>query len=141
MGRKCCVTNCNSDYKSTKVFRLPSEKREPDERSRWIKAIPRDNIPDHKNTSICEDHWPSGYETISRYGKLRPLYAPSVFKNIKASLVPTPPAPARVTSRSLNSVRNIIPDEIDLFNERDKIKSFADIFENLNYLDCNWQWR
>ena len=42
MGRKCCVIGCNNDYKNNKVFRLPSEKHKPEERARWIKAIPRD---------------------------------------------------------------------------------------------------
>ena len=46
MGRKCCVTGCNNDYKNNKVFRLPSEKHKPEERAQWIKAIPRDNIPE-----------------------------------------------------------------------------------------------
>ena len=33
-----------------KVFRLP---KDPTERERWIKIIPRDDIPDNPNTVIC----------------------------------------------------------------------------------------
>ena len=55
MPRKCCATGCNSNYNSVKdkttTFRLP---RDPEERQRWIKAIPRENIPDslYKRFSI-----------------------------------------------------------------------------------------
>jgi hypothetical protein len=137
MGRNCCVPNCRGNYKATKIFRLPSENRYPDERSRWLKAIPRDDIPNHKNTSICEEHWPSGYETITRHGQLRPRHAPSVFKGFKSSLIPTPPTPARTTKRSLSEIRCIIPDEMSLFNERDKILSFNDIYNNISSESCS----
>ena len=44
MVLKCCVTACKSNYASEKekvpVYRLPFD---PEERQRWIKAIPRDN--------------------------------------------------------------------------------------------------
>ena len=86
MGRKCCVTNCNGNYDSKskeKVFRLPADE---DERARWLRVIPRDNIPDTKHTVVCERHWPLEYETISYYGKQRPLNPPSVFLCVKPSL-------------------------------------------------------
>ena len=55
MPRKCCVTGCNSNYDSVKnkttTFRLP---RDPEERQRWIKAIPRENIPDSYDSSLCK---------------------------------------------------------------------------------------
>ena len=44
MGRKCCVTDCRSNYDPTdkiSAFRLTKDK---DERERWMKAIPRDSI-------------------------------------------------------------------------------------------------
>ena len=106
MGRNCCVPNCRGNYKNAKIFRLPSENRYPEERSRWIKSIPRDDIPSHKNTSICEEHWPSGYETISRHGQLRPLHPPTIFNGFKTSSIPTPPAPARTTTRALSEIRH-----------------------------------
>ena len=93
MGRKCCVTGCNNDYKNNKVFHLPSEKHKPEERARWIKAIPRDNIPEGNDVAICDDHWPTGYEKIIRYGKERPRDPPSIFSSVKQSLIPTPPPP------------------------------------------------
>ena len=52
MGRKCCVTNCNGNYDSTskeKTFRLPKDQ---DEREKWLKVIPRHNIPDSKHIVV-----------------------------------------------------------------------------------------
>ena len=36
------------------VYRLPSD---PEERKRWMKAIPRDNIPDKPDTVVCAKHF------------------------------------------------------------------------------------
>ena len=62
MGRRC-VANLKGDYdKQTKVkfYRLP---RNLEERERWHTIIPRDNIPDTKNTVVCEKPWPENYPT------------------------------------------------------------------------------
>ena len=72
MVKKCCVTGCRSNYDPTdrvSVFRLPKDK---DERERWMKAIPRDNIPDSADTVVCIKHFPDGFETVSVTGRLRP---------------------------------------------------------------------
>ena len=90
MGRKCCVTNCNGNYdKDTKVatFRLPQDAAE---KERWIKAIPRDNIPDSNNTVVCERYWPKNYATSKYRGKDRPIDPPSIIDCVKPSLVLTP---------------------------------------------------
>ena len=34
--------------------------------------IPRDNIPDHKNVVVYEQHWPADYPKVIYYGKERP---------------------------------------------------------------------
>ena len=60
MGRKCCVPLCRLKYDtSDKTFRLPQD---AEKKKRWLKAIPRENTPDTKNTVVCEDHWPDGYK-------------------------------------------------------------------------------
>ena len=125
MGRKCCVTGCNNDYKNNKVFRLPSEKHKPEERARWIKAIPRDNIPEGNDVAICDDHWPTGYEKIIRYGKETPRDPPSIFSSVKQSLIPTPPPPWPTTKAHSNS-RNM-QDELSQFSKLDIIKSIDEI--------------
>ena len=53
--------------------------RKPEERQRWISLIPRDNIPDKKDTVVCERHWPVGYHKVTDYGKGRPRGPPSIF--------------------------------------------------------------
>ena len=68
MERKCCVVNCKEDYNKqtkVKVFRLP---RNLGQRKRWLTIIPRDNIPDTKNTVVCEKHWSENYPTKLDYG-------------------------------------------------------------------------
>ena len=104
MGRKCCVTECTSNYDPTDkiyVFRLPKDK---DGRERWMKAIPRDNIdldlPDSANTVVCIQHFPDGFETVSVKGRLKPKTPPSIYSNLPKSLVPTPVPLARATCRS-----------------------------------------
>ena len=52
MVKKCCVFNCNGNYNEEnrkKVFRLPTEETK---RNRWLAALPRDNIPNSKDT-VC----------------------------------------------------------------------------------------
>ena len=127
MGRKCCVTGCNNDYKNNKVCRLPSEKHKPEERARWIKAIPRDNIPEGNDVAICDDHWPTGYEKIIRYGKERPRDPPSIFSSVKQSLIPTPPPPPRPTTKAHSNSRNMQEDELSQFSKLDLIKSIDEI--------------
>ena len=121
MGRKCCVTFCKGNYDAgnkAKVFRLPTDKCE---RERWIRAIPRDNIPDSRDTSVCENHWPPGYATIKVHGKERPREPPSVFSQVPLSMIPTPPSKLRQTTRCDSSVRNKQDDEMPAFIKQDRI--------------------
>ena len=106
MGRKCvifCKGNWDDENKE-KIFRLPSSKRNAQERERWIKSLPN-SIHDSVYTSICERHWPPGYNTISVHGKLRPADPPSIFRGVKKSLLPTAPSKPRPTSRNYCEVR------------------------------------
>ena len=119
MGRKCYVTGCNSNYKAddkVTAYRLP---RNLEERDRWIKAIPRDNIPNTSNTVVCIKHFPEGFETLSVKGKLRPKHPPFIFPCLPKSLVPTPPPAPRTTSKCSTAVRCHQPDEMsDFFKKR-----------------------
>ena len=117
---------------SIKIFRLPHYKHHPEERERWCRAIPRDNIPVGPNTFVCEHHWPKGYETIINYGKARPKYPTSVFiQCVAPSQVPTPLPPPRPTTKAHASSRNIIPDELASFLARDRLLSFEDICQKV----------
>ena len=48
------------------MYRLP---KDSEERERWLKSIPRDNIPQSKDTVVCEKHWPVNFEKVLVYGK------------------------------------------------------------------------
>ena len=84
MGRKCCVTGCDGNYKGVPytVYRL---QKKSEERERWLRSIPRENIPDNNNTVVCEKHWPPNFETVVVYGKTRPKDPPSVFHRVNPS--------------------------------------------------------
>ena len=131
MPNKCCVYDCNGNYNKEnkeKVFRLP---KDPVERERWMKIIPRDNIPDNPNTVLCERHFPTDYETVTVFGRKRPRHPPSIFNCVKQSLIPTTPAPSRPTSKACSASRNILEDQMIEFLEKDKIKSFDDLSERM----------
>ena len=106
------------------MFRLPAGKNE---RKRWLSVIPRDNNPDTKDTVVCERHWPNGYETVIHYSKQRPLNPPSLFSCVKPSLLPTAVTPPRETIRSSAEVPSQLANELDAFNQKDKICSFESL--------------
>ena len=96
MGTKC-VTGCKSGYESSDIicmYRLP---KDSEERERWLKLIPCDNIPQSKDTVVCEKHWPINFEKVLVYRKCRPAVPPTVFNCVPKSLVPTTISKKRVT--------------------------------------------
>lgn len=140
MGRKCCVTGCNSNYSAVDkvtVYRLP---RDLAERERWIKAIPRDNIPNTPNTVVCIKHFPEDFETVSVKGRLRPKDPPSIFPNVPKSLIPTPPPLPRSTTKSSSTVRCHQPDELDEFSKRD-IVDFDTLCSSIPNRDLGLQFQ
>ena len=130
MPFKCCVTGCRGNYDKehkVKLFRLPNKNRNPQERERWIRSIPRENIPNSPNTFICENHWPVNYETCQIHGKIRPLNPPTIFICVFQSQIPTPPPTKRTTTKSLPSTRNMKPDEISAHLDLYEISCFDDL--------------
>ena len=140
MGRKCCVTGCDGNYKGVPytVYRLPNKKKS-EERERWLRSIPRENIPDNNNTVVCEKHWPPNFETVVVYGKTRPKDPPSVFHCVNPSQIPTAPSKPRSTTRALLSSRASLPDELSTFLDQDKIDSFDDLREKVGTKEINFQ--
>ena len=98
----------------TPTFRLPQD---AEEKKRWLKAIPRENTPDTKNTVVCEDHWPDGYKKITARGKERHASPQTIFKSIPASVVPTPQPKPRTTIRVCSFQQH----ETNQFEEINKI--------------------
>jgi len=132
MGRKCCVMNCNGNYDAANkesTFRLPADE---DERARWLASIPRDNIPNSKDTVVCARHWPPNYAEVTIRGKKRPKDPPSVFDCVKQSCRPTAPPPPRPTIKALSASRQIEIDPIKDFEEIDVIKQFDEIKQKIH---------
>ena len=85
-----------------------------------------------QHTFVCEDHWPKGYESIIRYGKIRPKNPPSVFTQCVApSQIPTPLPPPRPTIKARASARNVILDEFAAFLEKDRLLSYEDLCQKV----------
>ena len=94
-----------------------------------------DDIPEGNDVAICDDHWPTGYEKIIRYGKERPRDSPSIFSSVKQSLIPTPPPPPRPTTKAHRSQFS----KLDLIKSIDEIcnlQLFSFSCEFLNEMFC-----
>ena len=129
MGKKCCVYTTNYDSekktengKKVPLFRFPNQNTEQENRQRWIEAVSKvnANLKVGPETVVCELHWPEGYPTYKKKGRVRPAVPPSVWPNIPQSIVPEPPPKPRETKRTSNHKRNVYPDEIDDFERLDK---------------------
>ena len=134
MPRECCVTNC-TETKGT--YRFPNEPGDEERRERWKQAIPRDNIPDHKDTVICHRHWPEDARMVKVRGKWKPYDPPSIFDCVIKSLIPTPTPPPRTTKRARTEVRSLQPDELSEWLEREKIKDFSTMKSEIKSKDFN----
>ncbi|KAG8179471.1 hypothetical protein JTE90_029277 [Oedothorax gibbosus] len=95
MPDRCCVTNCKSNYKSTKgvyvsVFKFPKDERL---KSEWMRKIPRQDFEPSQRSVVCEKHFHDDciirYDEILRNGeicrfqrknpKLKPGSIPTIF--------------------------------------------------------------
>ena len=142
MVRRCRVINCDGNYDDTDKKRKRKENafrppRKEDEKQRWLIIISRHNIPLSSHTVVFERHWPPEYPKILDHEKERPRDPPSVFTCMKASLVLTTPAPLRPTTKRLSENRNVLPDDLAAFNERDIINSFEDLANKFSTVDVN----
>ena len=67
------------------VFQKTKTKRE-----QWIKSVPNVNLNVTNNSVICQQQWPSKFDTIEVHGKIHPKNPPSVWpvvqRNIKKNL-------------------------------------------------------
>ena len=111
------------------TYRLP---KDPDERQRWIKAIPRDNIPDREDTVVFANHFPVNFEVVKVKGRERPKNPPRIFDNLPKSLIPTPLSLKRKTTKASSSTRSLKEDELGAFLEQDKINSFGSICASIS---------
>ena len=74
MVRKYRVTNCQGYiliYKQVKFLNY-TKRFQRRKKALPVFLIPRDNIPDHKNAVVYEEHWPADYPKLIYYGKEQP---------------------------------------------------------------------
>ena len=124
MGRKSCVTGCRSGYESSDKICMYRLLKDSEEREKWLKSFPCDNILQCKDTVVCEKHWPINFEKVLVYGKYQPAVPPTVFNCIPKSLVPTTISKKRVTQRAISSKRNLAVDELNEFTKTDLVAKF-----------------
>lgn len=128
----CKSLNCPCSCKvcKPKIFSFPDDEVE---KENWKKACPNIFSSDNTKLYACEWHWPDDYDTISpikgsHICSRRPKNPPSLFENIPVSCSRTSLTRAR-SSLSSSGQRNIIPDELETFNEFDLFKSMQDLKE------------
>ena len=66
------------------------------------------------------------------YSKLRPRHPPSVFTCIKPSLLQAPIPLARLTVKTSAEIRNQHPDEINAFNNQEKMLDFKSFTSDIS---------
>ena len=136
MPDKCCVPLCCSNYEKkankknintdiVSVYKFPKSENE---RSAWVKSIPRVNLNVTKHTVVCRKHWPEDAPFyVVPGGRKRPVDPPSIFPNIPTSiLITTTKTKERPTQNSLSSQRSVKNDELEEFRKKDTI-----IYSNL----------
>ena len=101
------------------IFRIPQN---TEVRKRWITIIPGDNIPHFKDNVVCEGNWPKDDTIIIDYGKLHPHDPPSVSDCIESSLLPP-----RKTIWAHSEMRNVIPDELHISEQKDRTEDIDNI--------------
>ena len=111
-----CCTFCGA---KTGNYRFPKDE---ELKRKWRAAIPRQDIPTHRDTVICAKHWPENAEKVCVNGKLRPRDddPPSIF-DVPKSMLPTPSPAPRGTKRSSAGTRNFHPDELSSWLDMDNI--------------------
>ena len=150
MPDKCCIFKCRSNYddgpKET-VFFFPDEKKECDLRQSWIKFVNRVDWKPTKKSCICRKHFEPQYYKKGAQGKryrlvkkLKPvptIFDPGESSNLSAEANHLK-SPVSVPRKSPTK-RVYQEDQLHVFEEQDKIKSFDDIDSKLAPLRYTFQ--
>lgn len=106
MPRMCNCYGCSGNYPGQPYTKTVSFPNDPDERERWIQAMPNDpaSLRSLKQINICASHFNCTWK--SSRGGSRPSEPPSVFsKNIPKSCLKQIPTKRRSTSLSTSEAR------------------------------------
>ena len=103
MPRRCSCFGCRGNYDGTPYVKIISFPKDPEERERWILAMPNENesLRRLKEIYICETHF--NCEWVSVKGGMRPKEPPSIFPGVPKSVlkqVTSAPRPTSSTSES-----------------------------------------
>ena len=118
MAKKCIVPACTTNYRKTKKSHIDKEKTpvyrflaDPVECAKWMKSLPYQNLNTSKDSVICQKHWPTSFDTVSKKGKLRPRDPLSIWPGVAPSCIQTPAPLPRPTRRTSITVRGTKPDD------------------------------
>ena len=86
MPRRCSCFGCRGNYDGTPYVKVISFPKDPEERERWILAMPneKESLRHLKEIYICETHF--NCEWVSVKGGKRPKEPPSRFPGIPKSV-------------------------------------------------------
>ena len=100
-----------SEINKIPVYCFPKNK---DEREQWIKSVPNGNLNVTNNTVICQQHWPSNFDTIEVHGKYV-QNSPSVWPGMPSCQIPTPLSCSKEYKENSSILKNQIADELNTF--------------------------
>lgn len=79
MVKNCCTVGCSNVYRKgsgIKFYRFPSD---PEQKSKWIATVRRENWMPNEHTWICSQHFVTGAKSNN---PLAPNYVPSLFEYV-----------------------------------------------------------
>ena len=146
MVKVCAIEGCNTNYKvrlkkknyrenRNSVFSFPNKRRNEELFRSWLKFNKRKESTVNKYVGICHLHFNTNF---IKDGKRKTLLW-------KKNPIPTkqfsddPDVTPVQNLRKPPTERGIFPDELEDFNQRDKIRSFDDITEDMCPKDYSFQ--
>ena len=124
MPRLCNCYGCKGNYPGEPYTKTVSFPKEPEERERWIQAMPNPpaSLRSLKEINICASHFDCAWKSCR--GGSRPLEPPSVFPaNIPKSCLKQIPTKRRSTSLSTAEARTkktrLTAEELDRITDFD----------------------
>lgn len=125
MPRRCNVYLCKGNYKGEPYTRTVSASEDdyPEDRQRWIAAMPneRRSLDKLKHINVCVHHFDCEWVTVQGGGK-RPTLPPSIFPGVPKSCVKQTSTTPRTTKSATADARSEKQVRDDDFH--DKIKDF-----------------
>ena len=122
MPKRCNCYGCFGNYPHEPYTKVVSFPKDPNERERWILAMPNEpnRLRSLKQIYICESHFDCDWTTCK--GGKRPTQPPSVFKDIPKTCLKQSKLKPRPTSSCTADARRV--KELKKAEILDKIQNF-----------------